>query len=342
MTLKNYQILGKIGEGTFSHVVKAYSKEHGLIVAIKVLQNNSSEYSEIKKEISIMSHLSHPIIPKYYESFVENDSTFIVMEYIEGTNLLEFVNNHNGIPESLAKKIFCQILSGIEYIHSKNIMHRDLKAENILINTIMNVKIIDFGMSKNSYNSLFNSFCGSVPYCAPERIVAQPYSFSADIWSLGIILFSMVACQLPFYHEDQQMLGICIVQEDPEYDDDMSPELVSLLSRILEKDPNKRICLREIIEHPFIKNEYRLVQKKIEILLSVKNQKTTIARRSTITNSNCVLDQLKLKKGSIMKPMNVIMTPKRSFLKLKPSKKRRDPFSHSMGEIPRPTNFRHD
>ena len=156
----------------------------------------------IKSEISVLKSLHHKNIVRFYEEFKYKKHQYIVMEYIYGDNLRSYIKSQpkGRLCESLAKKIFIQLLNGIVYCHNKNISHRDIKMENILITKEGYVKIIDFGFSLCITNDeKLKSFCGTPSYMAPEIVAKKDYSGKqADVWAMGILLYIMLTGSFPF------------------------------------------------------------------------------------------------------------------------------------------------
>ena len=182
------------------------------------------------------------------------------MEFIEKGNLLEFVNKTGKFDENTAKYYFSQIISVLEYLHNeKQIAHRDIKCENVLLDKYNNIRIIDFGLS-NSFNSKspnMETTCGSPAYAAPEMVLNHPYSCITDIWSTGILLFAICAGYLPFDDSHLQRLLNKILYTEVTYPTFFSSNLNELLSKMLLKDPSSRFNLENIKSHPwFPKHEY--------------------------------------------------------------------------------------
>ena len=188
----------------------------------------------------------------------------IVLEYASGGELFDYILQHKYLKENVAKKLFAQLVSGVDYMHSKGLIHRDLKLENLLLDKHRNIIISDFGFV-NSYNKdkndLMKTSCGSPCYAAPELVLTQsPYSGrKVDIWSLGVILYAMLAGYLPFDDDSENEDGADIVKlyhyicntplTFPEY---VSPLARDLLRKIIVSNPEKRIGVDEIRNHPWL------------------------------------------------------------------------------------------
>ncbi|OHS98337.1 CAMK family protein kinase [Tritrichomonas foetus] len=180
---------------------------------------------------------------------------FIVMEYLENGTLLEYVNKNGPLSEDSASRVFSQLISVLDYLHNTmNIIHRDIKAENIMFDKNMNIRIIDFGFSKilSSNMQIVTTSCGSPGYASPELISGFPYRTSSDIWSAGIVLYAMTTGSLPFQSFNTQRSIELIMNSDPQYPSRLSSILVDLLDKLLTKDPDLRITLDQIKEHPLV------------------------------------------------------------------------------------------
>lgn len=185
----------------------------------------------------------------------DKPASYLVVEYVEGGELFEYLARKGRLPEEEAISFFRQIISGIDYCHRFNICHRDLKPENILLDKHNNVKIADFGMAAmQPTGSLLHTSCGSPHYAAPEIISGNPYNgASADIWSAGIILFALLTGYLPFDDDNLRRLLAKVKTGHFTMPEGLSTDAKGLLWHILEVEPSKRITLNQIWEHPLVK-----------------------------------------------------------------------------------------
>ena len=262
--IKHYVFIKQIGAGAFASVWLAEHDTTKLRVAIKTISKSSitskSSLTRFQREVSLLKNLNHPFISKFYEILEDSNYYFIVMEYVENGNMLDFINKYGRITESQARRYFSQILCVLEYLHKeKFIAHRDLKAENVLLDKYFNVRVIDFGLSNvfTKENPKLSTACGSPAYASPEMIKGQKYTKAADIWSAGVLLYSMVAGHLPFDDKNTNTLLQKIIYTECNFPNFMSPPLVDLLRKILKKNPDERIKLDKIKEHVwFSQSEY--------------------------------------------------------------------------------------
>lgn len=265
--------LEQIDSGSFSDIFTATHIKTKTKVVLKVsIKSNGIDFLE--KEANIHKCLHHPFICKYFSNFETEHLFIIVMELVEGTNLLNLVNKHKGLPIQEAQNIFAQLIIVIEYLQEMNISHRDLKLENILIDKYGHISMIDFGFS--SLNAMMSTCCGSVPYCAPEILSGKTYTNSADIWSLGIILFALLQGYLPFFHKNINVLALIICHNEVYFPSSMDLIACDLIGKMLVKDPAKRISIDEIKNHPFIKQNklFRIDYKKLFSPMSRENALT--------------------------------------------------------------------
>jgi len=270
-----YEILTMIGKGKFGIVNLGIHKKTNQKVAIKIINKSSLKSQEdielIKSEIDIMKLCHHPNIIRLLDHFENSEYIFIVMEYISGGTLTQFLKKrYFNFSESQAANIINQIGQGLKYLHSYGIVHRDLKTENIMMTQLNDngiIKIMDFGLSKiiGPKEGLIDGY-GTLSYVAPEVLLREPYNKEIDIWSLGIILFLILSGHLPFIGNKQDVIARKIVYDDIEFDEDewemRSRKVIDLIEKTLEKNPKKRINIDEFLEHPWFK---RNVKQKLSL-----------------------------------------------------------------------------
>ena len=280
----NFYRIGKlIGQGGFAKVNLGLNVLTGRVVAIKSFNKNikskngiNMDMDKVLYEINLMKKLNHQNITKILETFEDDQFYFIIMEYINGGNLFSYVKKRRKLSEKVAKFLFRQIILGIKHIHSNLIVHRDIKLENILIDMNNNIKICDFGIGiiLSSENQILHSHCGTPVYIAPEIITSTKdkgyKGFPVDIYSAGIVLYIMVSGRLPFDEspddiceinknkdmnkENEIKLKYGLSKREPKYLENMSDELRDLLKGLLNKDPNKRLNIEQILNHPWFSN----------------------------------------------------------------------------------------
>lgn len=217
---------------------------------------SKDESKEIRtvREASISLLLHHPYICGMRDFLVHQNHYYMVFEYIDGGQMLDYIIAHGRLRERAARKFARQIGSALDYCHHNNIVHRDLKIENILISNSGNIKIIDFGLS-NLYSPQrhLSTFCGSLYFAAPELLNAKLYTGpEVDIWSFGIVLYVLVCGKVPFDDQSMPALHAKIKRGLAEYPAWLSSDCKSLLQRMLNTNPLERATLAEVLSHPWM------------------------------------------------------------------------------------------
>ena len=261
-------ILGqKLGQGTFGLVRLATHILTGEKVAVKILDKEKvlqeSDKNRLEREIKILKILRHPNIVHLYNVIQNSTSIFLIMEYISGKELFDYIVLKKRLQENEACKFYQQIISGIEYLHKLKIVHRDLKPENLLLDSKKNIKIVDFGLS-NLYtkNELLTTACGSPYYAAPEMIRGEKYNgLLVDIWSSGIVLYAMLCGFLPFDDSNNEILYRKIIEGKFNIPHFISDNAKDILKKILNVDPCKRYNISFIKNHPW----FNLINPRINM-----------------------------------------------------------------------------
>ncbi|CAD8143741.1 unnamed protein product [Paramecium octaurelia] len=244
-----------LGQGTFGKVKLATHILTGEKVAIKILEKqkicDQSDIERVTKEIQILKKVRHPNLVQLYEIIETPKQLFLVMEYVNGGELFDYIVQNQRIKDVEAIRFYSQLISGIEYLHKLQIVHRDLKPENLILEGRGKIKIIDFGLSNfYSTDELLKTACGSPCYAAPEMIAGKKYSgLQVDIWSSGVILFAMLAGYLPFEDPNTSQLYKKIISGDFKFPKYISGEAKDLIKNILNVDPQKRYTIAEIRKH---------------------------------------------------------------------------------------------
>ena len=265
--LKEYKIHGILGKGTFSIVKLGIDKATGEKVAIKILNKkkivNQSDVERVEREINILKNINHVNLIKINKIKEDAENYYLIMEYCESGELFNYILKKIRLDESESAYYYYQLINGLDYIHSKNIVHRDLKPENLLLYNKNILKIIDFGLSNYSNDELLSTPCGSPCYASPEMISGKKYDGNLiDIWATGIILFAMLCGFLPFEGQTNEILYKNIVICKVDYPKFLSDISIDLLKQILVPDPEKRIQLSEIKQHPFYSKGKEIFKKR--------------------------------------------------------------------------------
>ncbi|ODV68570.1 Pkinase-domain-containing protein [Hyphopichia burtonii NRRL Y-1933] len=263
---------------------KLYQRAHADDPPITDAQIKAQKQKEFEKEVArdkrtiregaLGRLLFHPFICRLYEMVPMTNHYYMLFEYVEGGQMLDYIVSHGSLKEKAARRFARGIASALDYCHKNNVVHRDLKIENIMINQKGDIKIIDFGLS-NLYSpkSVLKTYCGSLYFAAPELLSAKPYiGPEVDVWSFGVVLYVLVCGKVPFDDQEVAVLHEKIKRGDVEYPSFLTKECISILSRMLVVDPTKRATLYEIMQHPWLNKGYdftvsNYVPKRIPLAL---------------------------------------------------------------------------
>ncbi|XP_072539075.1 MAP/microtubule affinity-regulating kinase 3 isoform X13 [Salminus brasiliensis] len=276
----NYRLLKTIGKGNFAKVKLARHILTGREVAIKIIdktQLNPTSLQKLFREVRIMKILNHPNIVKLFEVIETEKTLYLVMEYASGGEVFDYLVAHGRMKEKEARAKFRQIVSAVQYCHQKHIVHRDLKAENLLLDADMNIKIADFGFSNEfTLGNKLDTFCGSPPYAAPELFQGKKYDGpEVDVWSLGVILYTLVSGSLPFDGQNLKELRERVLRGKYRIPFYMSTDCENLLKRFLVLNPAKRGTLEQIMKDRWINAGFEEDELKpfVEPELDISDQK---------------------------------------------------------------------
>lgn len=259
---KGYSIIGDLGEGTYSKVKHATWQKPGetaqVKVALKIINKKTAPKDFLDKflprEIDVMKKVKHQNLIRLYELFQVSNKLYFTLEWGGHGDLLQYIRLKGPITENEARKFFQEMCDGVQYMHDSNIIHRDLKCENVLLSKKNIIKIADFGFARViSPQDLSKTYCGSAAYAAPELLQGIPYKgIIADIWSLGVILYIMTCSSMPF--RDTNIKTLVKDQREPLHipsrlSSSFNVNLKDMLSKVLSFDLSKRYGLKEIKAH---------------------------------------------------------------------------------------------
>ncbi|XP_043411830.1 testis-specific serine/threonine-protein kinase 4 isoform X2 [Prionailurus bengalensis] len=269
-----YEVGKVIGNGSYGTVYEAYYTKQKIMVAVKIISKKKASEDYLNKflprEIQVMKVLRHKYLINFYQAIETTSRVYIILELAQGGDVLEWIQHYGACSEPHAGKWFSQMTLGIAYLHSKGIVHRDLKLENLLLDKWENVKISDFGFAKmvpsnqtvrgssscrhmNCFTHLSRTYCGSFAYACPEILLGLPYNpFLSDTWSMGVILYTLVVARLPF--DDTNLLKLLKetqkeVTFPPNYS--ISQECKNLVFQTLCQ-ATKRATILDIIKDPWV------------------------------------------------------------------------------------------
>ncbi|KAH8675261.1 kinase-like domain-containing protein [Xylariales sp. PMI_506] len=249
----NYGLGRMIGKGSFG---KVYLAHHKLTNGSKVvLKSAKKDDSNLAREIHHHRQFVHPHIARLYEVIVTESMVWLVLEFCAGDELYNHLLKHGPLPADKVQKIFTQLVGAVSYVHQQSCVHRDLKLENILLDKHENVKLVDFGFTREyeGKSNYLQTFCGTICYSAPEMLKGEKYAGEkVDVWSLGIILYALLCGELPFDDDDDNVTRKGILSEEPKYPEHLPEDAVSLIKLLLSKRPLLRPTLPDILQHPFL------------------------------------------------------------------------------------------
>ncbi|KAL7628507.1 hypothetical protein AAE478_000022 [Parahypoxylon ruwenzoriense] len=259
----NYTLGKLIGKGSFG---KVYLANHKLTNGSKVvLKSANKDDSNLAREIHHHRQFVHPHIARLYEIIVTESLVWLVLEYCPGDELYNYLLKHGPLPVEKVQRIFTQLVGAVSYVHQQSCVHRDLKLENILLDKHENVKLVDFGFTREyeGKSNYLQTFCGTICYSAPEMLKGEKYAGEkVDVWSLGVILYALLCGELPFDDDDDNITRTKILTEEPKYPERLPSDAVALIKVLLSKRPLLRPTLPEILSHAFLA-EYAPQQQAI-------------------------------------------------------------------------------
>ncbi|OAY85179.1 CBL-interacting serine/threonine-protein kinase 12 [Ananas comosus] len=268
LLLGRYEVGKLLGRGNFAKVYHAKNVRTGDEAAIKVMEKEkifkSGLVAHIKREIAVLRRVRHPNIVQLFEVMATKTKIYFVMEYVRGGELFHRVAKGR-LREDVARKYFQQLVSAVNFCHARGVYHRDIKAENLLVDENGDLKVSDFGLSavadQMRQDGLFHTFCGTPAYVAPEVLARKGYDAAkADIWSCGVVLFVLMAGYLPFQDRNLNVMYRKIYKGAFRCPRWFSPELTRLLHRILDTNPERRITIPEIMENRWFRKGFRQIK----------------------------------------------------------------------------------
>ncbi|XP_039627237.1 protein kinase C delta type-like isoform X1 [Polypterus senegalus] len=261
LTIDNFTFHKVLGKGSFGKVMLAELKGKGEYFAVKalkkdvVLMDDDVECTMVEKRVLALAW-DNPFLTHLYSTFQSKAHLFFVMEYLNGGDLMFHIQEKGRFDLYRATFYAAEIVCGLQFLHSKGIIYRDLKLDNVMLDSQGHIKIADFGMCKENMlgESRATTFCGTPDYIAPEILLGQKYSFSVDWWSFGVLLYEMLIGQSPFHGDDEDELFESIRVDTPHYPRWITKESKDILEKLFERDPTRRLGVSGNIKiHSFFK-----------------------------------------------------------------------------------------
>ena len=262
-TVGNYTLGKLIGKGSFG---KVYLASHKLSNGSRVvLKSAKKDDANLAREIHHHRQFIHPHIARLYEVIVTESLVWLVLEWCPGDELYNYLLQKGALDPAKVQRIFTQLVGAVTYVHNKSCVHRDLKLENILLDKHGDVKLVDFGFTREyeGKSNYLQTWCGTVCYSAPEMLKGEKYAGEkVDVWSLGIILYALLVGELPFDDDDETVTKTRILKEEPKFPDNFPPQAKELCQALLSKRPILRPSLADILQNPWL-SEHAPKQQEI-------------------------------------------------------------------------------
>ncbi|CBX97170.1 hypothetical protein IAQ61_007897 [Plenodomus lingam] len=265
-TVGNYTLGKLIGKGSFGKVYLATHKlTNGSKVVLKSARKNDAN---LAREIHHHRQFIHPHIARLYEVIVTEQLVWLALEWCQGDELYDYLLKKGALEPPKVQRIFTQLVGAVSYVHNKSCVHRDLKLENILLDKHGDVKLVDFGFTREyeGKSNYLQTWCGTVCYSAPEMLKGEKYAGEkVDVWSLGIILYALLVGELPFDDDDEIVTKTKILKEEPKYPDTFPAQARELCSALLSKRPILRPTLADILQNPWLSEHAPRQQETLKL-----------------------------------------------------------------------------
>ncbi|OON18046.1 kinase domain protein, partial [Opisthorchis viverrini] len=261
-TMNDFRLVRVLGKGTFGKVVLCQERDTGYFYAMKILKKSvlveKEEVAHTLTENRVLQQCHHPFMTQLRYSFTTPDRLCFVMEYVNGGELFYHLSLERRFSEDRTRFYAAEITLALGYLHTQNVVYRDLKLENLLLDKDGHIKIADFGLCKEemSYGTMTKTFCGTPEYLAPEVLLESDYGRAVDWWGLGVVMYEMMCGRLPFYSTDHEILFELILQEKVVFPSHLSLIAQDILAKLLIKDPSSRLGggprdVLDVMAHPF-------------------------------------------------------------------------------------------
>ena len=285
---RHYEIIKMIGSGSFSVVALVVHRPTNTQLACKICSRELlikyNTFDRFEQEVRLLEVMRHPNLVRLVDIIFDDQLIYVVMEYCSNGELFQYICDHKRLEASLCHRIFKQLVSAMIYIHSKDIAHRDLKPENILLDADLNPKIADFGLCHvATEKQLLTTPCGSPFYAPPEIISNEAYDGKkGDVWSLGVVLFTMATGSLPWRDTNQMFLFQEIKNADYRIPNFVDPKLSDLIQQMMNPKPEERPSMEQLMEHPWVAEEFDDFVQDLEFAARQARSQATFNQRSMV------------------------------------------------------------
>ena len=275
LSMSNFEVVSFLGKGTTGSVYKVRRRADGALLVVKAIMLTG--YSEVQRreiinEVTVMSRASHPNVIAYEGSFVERDTLHIVMELAGGGDLAHLIKAQAGVPlgEEQIWSVVVQVSEGLQHLHERRILHRDIKAMNIFTDARGAVKIGDLGLARllPAHSSHARTGVGTPLYFSPEMCEERPYNEKSDVWALGCLVYELCSLRPPFLASNQMALARKILTTEPvPLPAAYSMELHFLASKMLEKDAARRPSAKQILQYSPVRARRAAIRAELGLSL---------------------------------------------------------------------------
>ncbi|KAF3991259.1 hypothetical protein FT663_01716 [Candidozyma haemuli var. vulneris] len=258
LSLADFEFGKVLGKGKLGKVYCVKHRESGLVCAIKAMSKkdlvNLKLEKNLRREIEIQRDLVHPNISRLYGYFYDETNVYLILEYALYGEVYQILKTRRRFDETTASRYIYQVSSGLQYLHSHNVIHRDIKPENILLSDMGEVKLSDFGWSVKSdpLSQKRLTVCGTLDYLSPEMVESRSHDFAVDIWSLGILTYEFLVGRPPFEDDDKGTTYKRIARVDLKIPSFLSEEAADFITQLLQKNPRQRLSLADVASHPWM------------------------------------------------------------------------------------------
>ncbi|KAI1902786.1 hypothetical protein AGOR_G00019590 [Albula goreensis] len=262
-TINDFDIGRPLGKGKFGNVYLAREKKHKFVVAMKVLFKSQMEKEgvehQLRREIEIQSHLKHPNILRFYNYFHDRTRVFLILEYAPRGEMYKELQRCGRFDDQRTATYMEEMSDALQYCHERKVIHRDIKPENLLLGFRGELKIADFGWSVHAPSLRRRTMCGTLDYLPPEMVEGRTHDEKVDLWCIGVLCYECLVGNPPFESESHHDTYKRITKVDLQFPKVVSDGARDLISKLLRYNPGMRLTLRDVMAHPWVRNNSRRV-----------------------------------------------------------------------------------